>query len=77
MENVPSDARIDEQPRPGDTLPVLYEGSAQDGRDLRWDMKMQEDSFYIQAATRELTPTTNVALVPNPVKSRHRLGLGI
>lgn len=46
MENVPFDACSDEQPCPGDTGPVRCKGSGWDGRDLRWDMKLQEDPFY-------------------------------
>lgn len=51
MENIPSAACSDKQPCPGDTLPVLYEGSGQDGHNLMWGMKLQKDSFYTQAGT--------------------------
>lgn len=77
MKNVPSDARSDEQTRPGDTRPVPHKGSGRDGHDLRWDMKLQEGSFYTQAAILEFGPPTNVTSVPTPVKSRHWLGLDI
>lgn len=40
-------------------------------------MKLQEGSFYTQAALPELGPPTNVTSVPTPVKSRHWLGLDI
>lgn len=48
-----------------------------DGHDPRWDMKLQEDSFYTQAATQELRLPTNVTSVPTLVKSRHWLDLDI
>lgn len=44
------------------------------GHDPRWDMKLQENSFYIQAETGMLRPPAPVSTL---MKSRHWLDLGI